>query len=49
VDKGDNTTTFHVHGGSLVISPMVNEFGIVKRVAQAIEEAFKATPDTDQA
>jgi hypothetical protein len=36
-----NTTTFHVHGGGLVISRMINEFGIAKRVAQAIEESFK--------
>ena len=49
LDLGDNTTTFHVHGGGLVISRMINEFGIAKKVAQAIEEAFKATPDPDQA
>jgi hypothetical protein len=35
-----NATTFHVHGGGLVISRMVNEFGIAKKVAAAIEEAF---------
>jgi hypothetical protein len=49
LDKGDNTTTFHVHGGGLVISRMINEFGIAKRVAQAIEQAFKASASTDQA
>lgn len=49
LEAGDNTTTFHVHGGGLVISRMINEFGIAKKVAQAIEEAFKATPDPDQA
>jgi hypothetical protein len=48
LEAGDNTTTFHVHGGGLVISRMINEFGIAKRVAQAIEEAFKATPDPEQ-
>ena len=36
------TTTFHVHGGGLVISRMINEFGIAKRVSEAIEEAFKS-------
>src|SRR6516225_8730262 len=45
LDQDGNTTTFHVHGGGLVISRMINEFGIAKRVAAAIEEAFKATPD----
>jgi hypothetical protein len=49
LDAGDNSTTFHVHGGGLVISRMINEFGIAKRVAQTIEEAFEATPETDQA
>jgi hypothetical protein len=40
--RDGNTTTFHVHGGGLVISRMINEFGIAKMVTQAIEEAFKA-------
>jgi hypothetical protein len=49
LDHAGNTTTFHVHGGGLVISRMINEFGIAKTVAQAIDEAFKATPNPDQA
>ena len=40
LDQGGDTTTFHVHGGGLVISRMINEFGIAKKLAQAIEEAF---------
>ena len=28
---------------------MINEFGIAKKVAQTIEEAFRAPPDPDQA
>ena len=40
LDQDGNATTFHVHGGGLVISRMVNEFGIAKKVAAAIEEAF---------
>jgi hypothetical protein len=36
-----STTTFHVHGGGLVISRMINEFGIAKRVSEAIEQSFK--------
>jgi hypothetical protein len=39
-DGDGDATTFHVHGGGLVISRMVNEFGIAKKVAAAIQEAF---------
>ena len=49
LDQGSNTTTFHVHGGGLVISRMINEFGIAKTVAEAIEEAFAATANPDDA
>ena len=41
-----DTTVFHVHGGGLVISRMVNEFGIAKRVATAIGDIY-GTPDPD--
>ena len=44
LDQDGNATTFHVHGGGLVISRMVNEFGIAKKVAAAINEAFTAHP-----
>jgi hypothetical protein len=47
LDHDDNTTTFHVHGGGLVISRMISEFGIAKKVAQAIEEAFTPNPTRD--
>ena len=46
LNQDGNTTTFHVHGGGLVISRMVNEFGIAKKVASTIEEAFAARPAT---
>jgi hypothetical protein len=49
LEQGDHTTTFHVHGGGLVISRMINEFGIAKKVAQAIESAFTTTSNPDQA
>ena len=39
-----NATTFHVHGGGLVISRMVNEFSIAKKVSTAIQEAFTTHP-----
>jgi hypothetical protein len=44
LDQDGNATTFHVHGGGLVISRMVNEFGIAKKVAATIEEAFGTRP-----
>ena len=37
LDQDGNATTFHVHGGGLVISRMVNEFGIAKKVAEVLE------------
>jgi hypothetical protein len=46
LDQSGHATTFHVHGGGLVISRMINEFGIAKRVAAAIEETFKPTQDS---
>jgi hypothetical protein len=47
LDQDGNATTFHVHGGGLVISRMVNEFGIAKKVAATIEEAFATRPPAD--
>jgi hypothetical protein len=44
LNQAGNGTTFHVHGGGLVISRMVNEFGIAKKVAETIEEAFGNHP-----
>ncbi len=43
LDQAGNATTFRVHGGGLV-SRVVNELGIAKKVAAAIEEAFAAQP-----
>ncbi len=44
LDQDGNATTFHIHGGGLVISRMVNEFGIAKKVATTIAEAFATHP-----
>jgi hypothetical protein len=44
LDQNENATTFHVHGGGLVISRMVNEFGVAKKVAATIQEAFATRP-----
>jgi hypothetical protein len=47
LDHDSGTTTFHVHGGGLVITRMINEFGIAKKVAQALEEAFGPAPSPE--
>ena len=39
--RDGDATVFHIHGGGLVISRMVNEFGIAKKAAEAITEAFR--------
>jgi hypothetical protein len=38
--RDGDATVFHVHGGGLVISRMINEFGIAKKAATVIAEAF---------
>jgi hypothetical protein len=40
VAQDDNATTFHVHGGGLIIGRIINEFGIARTVTSAIGEAF---------
>jgi hypothetical protein len=46
LDQTSSATTFHVHGAGLIISRLINELGIAKRVAAALEDAFKpATSD----
>jgi hypothetical protein len=44
-----STTTFYVHGGGLVITRMINEFGLAKRVAAAIKDSFGQASPTDSA
>lgn len=41
LDRDSDVTVFHIHGGGLVISRMVNEFGIAKRVATVIEDIYR--------
>ena len=48
LDQEGGSTRIHVHGGGLVISRMVNEFGIAKRVAAAIQDAFGASPPAER-
>jgi hypothetical protein len=33
-------TTFHVHGGGLIIGRIINEFGIARTVTEAIKDSF---------
>jgi hypothetical protein len=44
LDQAGSATMFHVHGGGLVVSRLVNELGIAKKVATAIAEAFGPPP-----
>ena len=45
----DTTTTFRVHGGGLIITRLLNEFGIAKKVAHSIEEAFGTASNPESA
>jgi hypothetical protein len=47
LSRAGNATTFRVHGGGLIISRLVNEFGIAKKVAATIKESFGTTPPAD--
>jgi len=40
VSRNGDVTTFHVHGGGLIVGRVVNEFGIARTVADAIKEAL---------
>jgi hypothetical protein len=42
LDQDGGDTTFHVHGGGLVVTRMVNELSIARQVAAVIEQAFGA-------
>jgi hypothetical protein len=47
LSQDGDATTFHVHGGGLVVTRVVNEFGIAKKVAATIKEAFETIPPAD--
>ena len=38
--RNGNATTFHVHGGGLILGRIVNEFGIARTVTAAIRESL---------
>jgi len=37
---GREATTFHVHGGGLIIGRIVNELGIARPVTAAVKQTF---------
>ena len=39
-----NATTFHVHGGGLIVGRLVNELGIARTVTAAIRESLGSAP-----
>jgi hypothetical protein len=47
VGQDGTATTFHIHGGGLIVSRLVNELGIAKKVATAIKEAFETVPPAE--
>ncbi len=42
--RNENATTFHVHGGGLIVGRLVNEFGIARTVTAAIRESLGSAP-----
>lgn len=49
LSRDGDATTFHVRGGGLVITRMVNEMGIAKKVAETIKESLGAPPPPEGA
>ena len=39
-----NATTFHVHGGGLIVGRLVNEFGIARTVTEALKDSLGSAP-----
>jgi hypothetical protein len=39
LNRDGNSTTFRVHGSGLIINRIVNEFGIARKVTEALKEA----------
>jgi hypothetical protein len=42
--ENQHVTTFHVHGGGLIVGRIVNEFGIARRVTEALKESLGSAP-----
>ena len=48
LNQDGDATTFHVHGGGLIIGRLINELSIARTVNTAIKESLGATPDGGQ-
>jgi hypothetical protein len=46
LDRNGDATTFHVHGGGLIVGRIVNELNIARTVTAAINESFGPAPAT---
>ena len=44
--RNGNATTFHVHGGGLIVGRIVNELGIGRKVTAAIKESMGSAQAT---
>jgi hypothetical protein len=42
--RKENATTFQVHGGGLIVGRLVNEFGIARRVTEALKDSLGSAP-----
>ena len=42
--RNENATTFHVHGGGLIVGRIVNEFGIARTVTEALRDSLGSAP-----
>jgi len=44
--QNENATTFHVHGGGLIVGRIINELGIARTITAAIKESLGAVDAT---
>ena len=42
--RNEDATTFHVHGGGLIVGRIVNELGIARTVTAAIKDGLGSAP-----
>src|ERR1700761_5683420 len=46
-DQDGTATTFHVHGGGLIVTRLINELGIARTVTEAIKESLGSAAPSD--
>jgi hypothetical protein len=44
--RDENATTFHVHGGGLIVGRLVNELGIARTVTAVIKESLGSASES---